>query len=90
MVLKHAPTVPPCFKTASQVQPWPRQPWLWYRTRASVGRTLFVLLSLQTKTICPTYECTTPTLANLVRPWSEDLFCEVKTFLWIAATWHAL
>ena len=34
MVLKHAPRVPPCFKTASQVQPWPRQPWLWYRTRA--------------------------------------------------------
>ena len=42
------------------MQPWPRQPWLWFRTRASVGRTNNVLNSLQTKTICPTYACTTP------------------------------
>ena len=31
-----------------------------------------------------------PTLANLVRPWNEGFFCEVKTFLWRAATWRAL
>ena len=60
MVSRHAPRVPPCRETASQVQPWPRQPWLWYRTRASVGRTLFVLKTLHLRRFCPTLACTTP------------------------------
>ena len=52
--------MPPCFKTASQVQPWPRQPWLWFGTRASVGRTRNSYETSQIKRICPTYACTTP------------------------------
>jgi hypothetical protein len=67
--LKHGPRVPPCFKTASQVRPWPPQAASRPPTRVSVGRTWVVgritsvRLSktfIQFKTICPTQACTKP------------------------------
>ena len=59
--------MPPCFKTASQVQPWPRQPWLWFGTRASVGRTRNLLKTLHFQRICPTLACTTPAALRTAR-----------------------
>ena len=45
--------MPPCFKTASQVQPWPRRAQERHRARDSVGRTLSSYETSQIKTICP-------------------------------------
>ena len=54
------------------MQPWPRQPWLWFPTRASVGRTLYVLKTLHFQTICPTYACTTPVATRRVQSEAAD------------------
>ena len=48
----------PCFKTAYQVRSWPPQAASWFGTRVSVGRTNYLLKTLQFKRICPTQACT--------------------------------
>jgi hypothetical protein len=65
--LKHGPRVPPCFKTANQVRPWPRQATSWFGTRVSVGRTNYLLKTLQFKRICPTQACTKPRSGSSAR-----------------------
>ena len=45
--------MPPCFKTANQGRPWPRQALFWFRASVSVGRTNTLLKTLHFKRFYP-------------------------------------
>ena len=60
------------FKTANQGRLWPQRAASWHSDRRLVGRTNYVLKTLQFKTICPTQACTTPLEAVLVAKATEE------------------